>query len=269
MVRQNAALLGGVWRNDWGKLGYGIVASITVTGSKVLADQQIRMLLQSNPSLFPSAQQSITLYNIIGLSLVEIGSFILTVLLFRLLRDVTLSYGVMFVDMLDIFSFREMLGLPRRPRRFGNMISDLANTMAYFWTAMFVFSIVISMDSGFSEITGGDKAFNPAESLLIWSSFIRNGIGTASSAKVCTNLEPQELVSPFSTRDPMPNVVVAARHLRPLPLTGWDEPIPIAWSPAPTPETLRRYRPLGDCGSPSQDESKRRERRLFDVWLSD
>jgi hypothetical protein len=119
---------------------------------------------------------------------VEIGAFILMMLLFRFLKDITLSYGAMFLNMLDIFSVREMLGLSRRPRLFGNIISDLTNTMAYFWTAMFVFSIVISMDSGFSEVTGGNKTFNPAENLLIWSSFIRNGIGGANAAKVCTNL---------------------------------------------------------------------------------
>jgi peptidoglycan/LPS O-acetylase OafA/YrhL len=57
VVHRNQGLLRRVWENPWGKLLYGLVASATVTACKVLTDQQIRMLTQSNPSLFSSAQQ--------------------------------------------------------------------------------------------------------------------------------------------------------------------------------------------------------------------
>jgi hypothetical protein len=63
VVHQNLPLLRWVWKHPLGKVFFGLVASVTVTVCKVLTDQQIRSLTQSNPSLFPSAQQAITVLN--------------------------------------------------------------------------------------------------------------------------------------------------------------------------------------------------------------
>jgi hypothetical protein len=61
------------------------------------------------------------------------------------------------------------------------------------------FFLVIFVDSGFSGSVAGSKPFNPAERLLIWSTFIPNDLGLVGAKRVCTNLKPDVLLSPFST----------------------------------------------------------------------
>jgi hypothetical protein len=77
VVHQNLPLLRWVWKHRLGKVFFGLVASVTVTGCKVLTDQQIRWLTQSNPSLFPSAHQAITVLNIIVITIAEVGIFLI------------------------------------------------------------------------------------------------------------------------------------------------------------------------------------------------
>ena len=183
VVHQNLGLLRQVWENAWGKLAYGLAASITVTGCKVLADQQIRLLTQSNPSLFPSAQQAITVLNIIGMTLTEIAAFLWLCAMARISKELFAGYGEMFWRMLDIFSIREMLGLPIRPRKFGSSVSLLANFFAYIWAGFFIFLIVLFLDSGFSGFVTGVRPFNLTEEFLIWSSFIPNDVGLQTGSR--------------------------------------------------------------------------------------
>jgi hypothetical protein len=62
VISPNLGLLGSLWESSWGKLFYGLGASVIVTVGKIAADHDIRVLTQSNPSLFPSAQQAITVH---------------------------------------------------------------------------------------------------------------------------------------------------------------------------------------------------------------
>jgi hypothetical protein len=114
VVHQRLALLRNVWKNEWGKLAYTLTVAITVTASKILADQQIRLMTQSNPSLFPSAQQAITVYNIVCFALLEIGILIWVSVLLKMLKAFAIEYGVSLLQILDLFSMREMLGLTRK-----------------------------------------------------------------------------------------------------------------------------------------------------------
>ena len=54
VVCQNWILLLRIWKHPLGLLFYGVMASLIGTLSKVGADQEIRLLIQSNPSLFPA-----------------------------------------------------------------------------------------------------------------------------------------------------------------------------------------------------------------------
>ena len=110
-----------------------------------------------------------------------------------------------------------MLGLPIRPRKFGSSVSLLANFFAYIWAGFFIFLIVLFLDSGFSGFVTGVRPFNLTEEFLIWSSFIPNDVGLTGSRRVCTNLEPGALISPFSTRDPMPKQVLLAHQISAVP----------------------------------------------------
>lgn len=56
VVHPNRGLLRRFWENPWGKLFYSLVGALTVIVSKAGADQIIRLLTHSNPSLFPSTQ---------------------------------------------------------------------------------------------------------------------------------------------------------------------------------------------------------------------
>jgi hypothetical protein len=77
-VYQNQGLLRRAWewKHPSGKFLYVVVASLTVILSKIWTDQQIRSLTESNPSLFPSAQQAVTPLNIAILALFGSGIFI-------------------------------------------------------------------------------------------------------------------------------------------------------------------------------------------------
>jgi hypothetical protein len=79
VVHQNWVLLLRIWEHRFGKIFYGVVASLIATVSKVGADQEIRLLTQSNPSLFPSAQQAITVFNIISITLAAIGMILIVI----------------------------------------------------------------------------------------------------------------------------------------------------------------------------------------------
>ena len=90
-------------------------------------------------------------------------------------------------------------------------IRKIASFLAYVWGGFFILSIGLFVASGFEEL--GGKPFNPTEALLLWSSFISNDLGLAGSDRVCTNLPPNTRVSPFNTKDPMPNEVLVAQPI--------------------------------------------------------
>src|SRR5262245_2929157 len=73
VVHQNLPLLRWVWKHPLGRVFFGLVVSVTVTVCKVFTDQQIRWLTQSNPSLFPSTQQAVTVLNIIVITIAEVS----------------------------------------------------------------------------------------------------------------------------------------------------------------------------------------------------
>jgi hypothetical protein len=212
VIHQNLDLLRTIWENPWGKLAYGLVASITVTFCKVMADQEIRLLTQSNPSLFPSAQQAITVFAIILMVLTEISIVMLTPLLWKYIKFmVQASLEISFLPFLSAFRLREMLGLARKPWTFRSFPSSLTRIAAPLWAVAFIFFIMPFFDNGFAEF--GGKPFSPMEALLLWSSFIPNDLGLEGSDRVCINLPPDTLVSPFSTKDPIPSRVVIAQRI--------------------------------------------------------
>jgi hypothetical protein len=195
-----------------GELFYGLVASVTVTVGKIGADQEIRLLTQSNPSLFPSAQQVITVWIIINLVLAEISLVMLAPLFW--------SYRKFFAEMMllpfkifdRIFRIREMLGLTRQPSTsLSTTSSRMMRALACIWGSFFILFTALFLNTGFPGVSG--DPFNPTERLLLLSSFIPNDLGLAGSDRVCMNLPFDSLVSPFSTRDPIPNQVVMAQPI--------------------------------------------------------
>jgi hypothetical protein len=195
---QNLGLLRWVWKSPWGKLFYGLVASVIVTSCKVLTDQQIRLLIESNPSLFPSAQQFMTVLNIIAVTLSIIGAVLLicsTSLLFRTAPNSS-----------------------TRPQTSRSWVSGITASFAYMWGGTFIF-LMMNFLGFFGNISiFGGKPFNLTEEFLVWSSFIPNDRGVAGSGLVCTNLLPDTLVCPFNTKTPIPNEVVIAQPIS----TGLD-----------------------------------------------
>jgi hypothetical protein len=218
VVQQNLGLLRRVWENPWGKLAYGLVASVTVTLCIVMTDREIRLLTQSHPSLFPSAQQTVTVLNIIVMIFVEVSLLLFLWFMFQFLKKYlkgAKEWLLLPLDILSRFRFREMLGLPSGPT-FRSITSDLARLLAYFWGACFISLMPSFLDTGFAGV--GGKPFNPTEVLLLWSSFIPNDLGLAGSDRVCINLPSDTLVYPFSTRDPIPDKVLMAQPIS----TGTD-----------------------------------------------
>jgi hypothetical protein len=116
VVRQNWVLLLRIWEHRLGKLFYGVMASLIGTLSKVGADQEIRLLIQSNPSLFPSAQQALTVLNFVSMTLIAIGAILWAISMAQLCWVTLTGWGKTLLSMLGIFLVREMLGLPTQPR---------------------------------------------------------------------------------------------------------------------------------------------------------
>jgi len=144
VVHQNLDLLRRIWENPWGKLAYGLVASVTVTFCKVMTDQEIRLLTHSNPSLFPSAQNAITVLTITLMILVEISAVMLAPPLWKYVKSgIQTSLEMLLLPFLEIFRLREMLGLARKPWTFRSFPSSLTRVAAPFWAVAFIFLIML------------------------------------------------------------------------------------------------------------------------------
>jgi len=208
-VRLNLDFLVRTWESAWGKLAYSILLPATVIFCKVIADQQIRLLTQSNPSLFPSSQQAITALTVI----VIILSFICSAMIVPLLwQQIKFSVQAQWEFLLSMFRVREVLDLPRKPSTFRSFPSKLTRVAAPLWISAFIMvDIMPFFDTGFAEF--GGKRFNPAEVLLLWTSFIPNDLGLAGLDRICTNLPPGTFVSPFDERTPVPNEVLKAEQI--------------------------------------------------------
>ena len=117
-------------------------------------------------------------------------------------------WGGMLLSILDVLSIREMLGLQTRPLtpRF-----SLTRFSAYTYAGGFIFALLLFPDDGITVF--GLKRFDPTEELILLSSFIRNDRFLAGSDRVCISLPPHALVSPFNTRDPIPNQVLMAQPI--------------------------------------------------------
>jgi hypothetical protein len=214
VTHQNLGLLRRIWEEPWGKLAYSLVASLTVIGCKVLADRQIPILIESNPSLFPSAQQLITALYIIGAILLETAIIMIVPVYYQLLKGVWLTLIDTLLWPLNVvfrFRLREMFGFPPRTFRFRSFASLLTRFSPHVWGSFSILFLLPFFDSGFAEF--GGKPFSPTEALLLWSSFIPNDRGLAGSDRVCVNLPPDTLVSAFNTRDPIPDKVVMAQPI--------------------------------------------------------
>jgi hypothetical protein len=191
VVHQNRGLLRRFWKNPWGKLFYTLAAAATVTLCKVLADQEIRWLTQRNPSLFPSAQQAITVLNIILMTFVEIGGLLFLISMFMYCKEGLLSTGQMLWSPFNnAFHIKEMLGLSSRRRTFHQIIREVTRFFAYLWAGVFILTSI----ADFTAVV----PFDPTEQLLLLSSFIPNG--RTESDRVCINLPPDTRVSPFDTQ---------------------------------------------------------------------
>jgi|SRR6516164_9549168 len=205
VVHQNRGLLRRFWKNPWGKLFYTLAAAATVTLCKVLADQEIRWLTQSNPSLFPSAQQAITVLNIILMIFVEIGGLLFLISMFMYCKEGFLSTGQMLWSPFNnAFHIKDMLGLPSRRRTFRQIIREVTRFFAYLWAGIFILTSI----ADFTAVV----PFDLTEELLLLSSFIPNG--RTESDRVCINLPPDTRVSPFDTRTPVPSEVLMAQPIR-------------------------------------------------------
>ena len=202
VIQQNLGWLPRVWKNKLVCGLGGLVASLISVGCKVLTDQQIRGLTQSDPSLFPSAQLAITAFNIINMILLGIGGIMLLSAMFQLYKEYFVAYGRMF---LSFFLLTEMLGLSSRICTF-RVAESLLSKM---WGGVFFLFIVHILNTNFAEV--GGKPVDLTEWLLLRSSFIPNDLSPAGSDRVCANLTPDTLVSPFSTKDPIPSRVVMAQ----------------------------------------------------------
>ena len=93
---------------------------------------------------------------------------------------------------------------------------SMTGLFAYFWGMVFSCLILffVGLDADFvgSRFAGfGGKPFNLTEVLLLWSSFIPNGL--SGSDRVCMNLPSDTLVCPFNTRDPIPDKVLMAQPI--------------------------------------------------------
>jgi len=108
---------------------------------------------------------------------------------------------------LSIFSLTEMLGISSRPCTF----RAAESLFAKIWGGFFFLFIVLILNANFAEV--GGKPVDLAEWLLLRSSFIPNDLGLAGSDRVCANLTPHTLVSPFSTKDPIPSRVIVAQRI--------------------------------------------------------
>jgi hypothetical protein len=204
VFQQNLGWLRRVGKNKLLSGLCGLVASLIGVGCKVLTDQQIRGLTQSDPSLFPSAQQAITALNIINIILLGIGGIMLLSAMLQLYKEYFVAYGRMFLSFL---SLTEMLGLSSRTCTFRAAESFLSKM----WGGVFFLSLVAILNAGFAEV--GGKQVDLAEWLLLRSSFIPNDLGPAGSDRVCANLIPDTLVFPFSTKESFPSRVVTAQPI--------------------------------------------------------
>jgi hypothetical protein len=199
VVYPNLGLLGWLWEHPLGKLFYGLVASVTVTVGKIGADQEIRLLTQSNPVLFPSAQQAITVFFIIVMIFAEIGLIMMVPVFWIYLKWM---WEILLLPLSVLFhSLRS---------KFRSEILSMTHALSCMWGVVSIFSLG-SFLTDFSRI-GGER-FSPTERLLLLSSFIPNDLGRAGSDRVCVNLPFDTLVSPFSTRDPTPNQVLMAQPI--------------------------------------------------------
>ncbi|PPQ27380.1 hypothetical protein [Rhodopila globiformis] len=204
-----------IWQSMWGKILYAIVAPCTLTASKVLADQQIRALLHGNPSLFPSAQQLISTYNILLFVLLEANFIIWAAIILRMLTDFIRFASDMIVRYAAIFGIIELLGIPMKRYSFARAARQFIDFMALFWAFSFLALLVPGVESGFWGIFTGGRPFLPAEQLLVLSTFTPNHDDVLGS-KICNNLDVAVLISPFNTSDPMPRSVLVAK-----PLLSW------------------------------------------------
>jgi hypothetical protein len=186
VVHPNLGLLARWWENPWGKLFYAFAASVTVTVGKIWADQVIRFLTQSNPAIFPNAQQAITVCLVFSLVFVEIAI-------------------AMFVPVYWM-QLKWIVGLLPFMKQTKAMSAEAIRMIACIYGSMLLFYVGFFLVAGFST-------FNTMERLLLWSSFVPNDRGLAGSDLICTNLPSDSLVFPFSTRDPIPHQVVIAQPI--------------------------------------------------------
>jgi hypothetical protein len=229
VVHQNWGLIRSVWQHPLGKIFYGLVVPIMVILSKIWTDQQIRSLTDSNPSLFPSAQQAIIVLNIIIFALFGIGLlisiFMTTKIIWLIIKNMTASTVGYLSSTIDIVLRPMRLSIGYRPSS-ASWLTDFSGFAAYLWGLFFIALMLSFFDTRFTgsflntDFVGfGGKPINLTEELLLFSSFIRNDLWLAGSDRVvCTNLRPDTLVSPFNTRDPTPNEVLLAQPI----ITGPD-----------------------------------------------
>jgi hypothetical protein len=215
VVYQNWELLRWVWKQTFGKVAYGLLASVIGTAAKVWTDQQIRSLTQSNPSLFPSAQQAITVFNFIifAFSAIVIAAsvylsakitwFLLRGYVWTSIREYSLMFLTIFVG-------------PRSRRPLPSLYW-MVEISAYMWALFCIVLISSLLDTGFSGsfletdlAEFGVKPINLTELFLIHTSFIEN---YSMGADHCINLPPNARVSPFDTREPTPNRVLMAQPI--------------------------------------------------------
>jgi hypothetical protein len=169
VVHQNLPLLRWVWKHPLGKVFFGLVASVTVTVCKVLTDQQIRSLTQSNPSLFPSAQQAITVLNIIVITITGVCIFLMIFMsvnfMWRYIRF------LLFWNISLLRSRRS--SIQSRPSSARSMTSLVAYWWAMGFSASILFFVGLDADFAGTRFAGfGGKTFNLTDVLLRWSSFI-------------------------------------------------------------------------------------------------
>jgi hypothetical protein len=206
VVHENWELLRRIWKHDLGKVAYGLFVPLTLTASTVWADQQIRSLTQSNPSLFPSAQKAITALNFICLAFAII-----------------VIAASLYMAAMYLMTFFRVIGWPnilsRRPLILPSLYW-MAELAAYTWALLFIVEISSFLDTSFAgAFLKADLAefgvkpinLNLTELFLIRSSFIENY--STDGDLVCKNLSPNARVSPFNTREPIPNEVLLAQPI--------------------------------------------------------
>lgn len=203
------------WGSPQGKFVYGVVGAVTITASKVGADQIIRHFIQTEPSHFPSAEQSLSVALAIFLFVYEMSLVILAISLLHTIK----VYTLLFMQQLPYF-----VGFARRKTKSRSVPLLFVNWFVYFTAGIWLTVTLVGSQSLYGLKDERGNPLNILEELIIYSSCLRNksvvgnyvdekGNLTLIEKLFCNNIDGEDYVSPAGSRDLISSEVLVA-HLR-------------------------------------------------------